>query len=270
MLPRPIASDTERRRLGLRLGLPLARLGVTKGGLAPGFGCEDHRLLLAFGLEHRRLLETLRLQHVGALLAFGLHLPGHRRNQFLRRCDILDFDALNLYAPRRRRRIDDCQKLGVDAVALGQQFVEVHRAHDRADIGHHQIEDRELEIGDLIGRLCGIQHLIEDDGVDRHHGVVSSDDALRGDIEHRLHHVHPRPDAIDDGDDQRETRPEGADISAKSLDRPFITLGDPLHRKNDKNECEQDDEEHEDGESAEHDTVPLPVSPRYSINHSLR
>jgi hypothetical protein len=71
-------------------------------------------------------------------------------------------------------------------------------------------------------------------------------------------------------DDERETRLEGPDITAESLDRPFIPLGDPLHRKNDKNECEQDDEEHEDGEGAEHDPVPSAVLFWYSIRNFLR
>ena len=54
------------------------------------------------------------------------------------------------------------------------------------------------------------------------------------------------------GNDERKTRLEGADIAAESLDRPFISLGNPLNRNPDKNEREQDDEEHEDGEGAEH------------------
>ncbi len=78
------------------------------------------------------------------------------------------------------------------------------------------------------------------------------------------------PIAVYYGDDERETRLEGANITAESLDRPFIPLGDPLNRKNDKNQCEQDHEEYEDGEGAEHDTVPSAVAFWYSIHHSLR
>jgi hypothetical protein len=46
-------------------------------------------------------------------------------------------------------------------------------------------------------------------------------------------------------------------------------LRDPLNRKNDKNQCEQDHEEYKDGEGAEHDTVPSAVAFWYFIHHSL-
>ena len=137
---------------------------------------------------------------------------------------------MNLYAPRRGRRIDNGEKLAVDAVTFGQQLVEAHRAHHRTNIGHHQVEDRDFEGGDLIGRFCRIQDLIKDDGVHRHGGVITRDDALRGDVEHGLHHVHPSPDPVDYGHDERETRLEGANITAEALDRPFVPLGDPLNR----------------------------------------
>src|SRR5208282_6270879 len=69
----------ERRRLGLCLGLPLARLSRPESRLAPAFGGEDHRRLLSLCLEHRRLLEPVGLEYVGAPFAFGLHLPRHCR-----------------------------------------------------------------------------------------------------------------------------------------------------------------------------------------------
>ena len=46
-----------------------------------------------------------------------------------------------------------------------------------------------------------------------------------GFLEHSLHHVHLSPDTIDYGHDERETRLEGANITAELLDRPFIPLG---------------------------------------------
>jgi hypothetical protein len=69
-------------------------------------------------------------------------------------------------------------ELGVDAIALGQQLVEIHRAHHRANVGHRQIADCELQVGDLIGRLRRIQHLVEDDGIDDDDCVVAGNHAL--------------------------------------------------------------------------------------------
>jgi len=85
---------------------------------------------------------------------------------------------LYLDAPRGGRGVDDGEQLSIDAIALGQELVEVHGAHHRANVGHHQIEDRQFHIGDLVSRLGGIQHLVEDDGVYSHDGVVASDHAL--------------------------------------------------------------------------------------------
>ncbi len=53
--------------------------------------CRISRLPLAFGFED-----------LGALLALGLHLPAHRLDQVARRVDVLDLDAGDLDAPRRR------------------------------------------------------------------------------------------------------------------------------------------------------------------------
>ena len=70
-----------RGRLGLGLGLALARLGVAEGGLLAALGGQDLRLLLALGAQDLRLPQALRLQHRGALLALGLHLARHRAGE---------------------------------------------------------------------------------------------------------------------------------------------------------------------------------------------
>jgi hypothetical protein len=114
----------------------------------------------------------------------------------------------------------------VDLVALGQQLVQVHRAHDRADVGHGQVHDRDLEVRDLVGRLRGVEDLEEHDAVDLHHRVVAGDDLLRGDVEHLLHHVEPAPDAVDERHDQVEAGPQRAGVAAEALDRVLLPLRD--------------------------------------------
>ena len=78
----------------------------------------------------------------------------------------------------RRRRVDHVEQALVDLVAMRQQLVEVHRAHHRADVGHGEVEDGAVEVGDLVGRLGGIDDLVEGDAVDRDRGVVLGDDLL--------------------------------------------------------------------------------------------
>lgn len=87
-----------------------------------------------------------------ALFALSLHLPGHGRHEVGRRVDVLDFHAGDLDAPGLGRGVDHVQQAGVDLVAVGEKVVEVHRAHHRADIGHGDIENGHLQIGDLIRR----------------------------------------------------------------------------------------------------------------------
>ena len=80
-------------------------------------------------------------------------------DQIGRRHDVLDLDAVDLDAPGRDRGVDHAQQPLVDLVAMRQHLVEVHRAHDRADVGHRQRDDRLIEIGDLVARLGGVEHL---------------------------------------------------------------------------------------------------------------
>ena len=177
-------------RFRLGLGLAFACLGVAKRTLLSAFGLENGRLLLALGRsEMAACRKTLGFQNVGALVALRLHLARHAFDEIGGGGDVLDLDARDLDAPGPRRLVDHGQELGVDAVALGQELVQIHRAHHRADIGHGQVDDRPLEIGHLIGGARGFLHLVEDHAVDRHHGVVPGDDLLRRHVHHLLHHV---------------------------------------------------------------------------------
>ncbi len=98
------------------------------------------------------------------------------------------------------------KQLVIDRIAIGQKLVEIHRAHDRADIGHRQVEDGALQVGDLIGGLGGVQDLVEGDGIGRATGIVAGDDFLRRNVEHLFHHVHLGADAVDERNDEVEAR----------------------------------------------------------------
>src|SRR3546814_19871263 len=75
-------------RLGLCLGLTLARLGVAERGFAPALGLQYLALLLALGAQDFRRPHPFGLENVGALLALGLHLPRHRVRNIGGRPDI--------------------------------------------------------------------------------------------------------------------------------------------------------------------------------------
>ena len=179
-----------RRRPRLRLGEALARLGVAEGGLAPALGLEDQACFSPSALRICDCPRALRLEDLGALLALGLHLPGHGVDEVARRRDVLDLDPGHLDAPGRRGRIDHVQQLVVDLVALRQHLVEVHAAEHGADIGHGDGEERILQPRHLIGRPRRVDDLVEGDAVGRDRGVVAGDHLLRRHVEHLLHHVH--------------------------------------------------------------------------------
>ena len=127
------------------------------------------------------------------------------------------------------RMVDDREQPGIDLVALRQGLIEVHRPHHGAQVRRRERHDRHIEIADLIGGLGGVQHLEEDDAVDRDHRIVLGDDLLAGDIDHLLHHVDLVADAIEERRDEVEAGLGDADETAEMLDRIAIALVDDLH-----------------------------------------
>jgi hypothetical protein len=99
-----IAEDTISVALASASASPLARLGVAEGGLARPSACRICACFSALGAQDLGLPLALGLQDVGALDALGLHLPAHRLDEVARRHDVLDLDAGDLDAPRRRPR----------------------------------------------------------------------------------------------------------------------------------------------------------------------
>ncbi len=122
---------------------------------------------------------------------------------------------------------------------MRQQLVEIERAHDRSDVGHGQLQERILQPLHFVGGARRIEHLIEGDAVDSDGGVVLGDDLLRRHVEHLLHHVHLRADAIDERNDDAEAGPERAREAAETLDGIVVSLRDGL----DAGEQHQDDQD---------------------------
>ena len=147
-------------RLGLGLREALARLGVAERGLAAAFGFEDLRLLLRLRPSGSRTAAGLRPCRISARFS--------RSACICRPIDCTRFagGTMSLISMRLTltphgddRGIDHAQQPLVDLVAMREHLVEVHRAHHRADVGHRQLDDRLIEIGDLVARLGGVEHL---------------------------------------------------------------------------------------------------------------
>ncbi len=150
--------------------------------------------------------------------------------------------------------VDHLQQAMIDLVALGEQLVQVHGAHHRADIGHGQIEDRDLEIGHLVARECRIQHLEEGHAVDPDHGVVLGDHLLARHLDHLLHDIELASDAVDEGNDQGQPGTERARIAAEALDGVVPPLRHHLDAGRQHGDEQNQQDEDEDIE-AEHGTL---------------
>ena len=153
--------------------------------------------------------------------------------------------------------IDHQQQLGVDLVALRQSLVEVHRTHHRAQVGSGQLHDRDIKVGNLIGRLAGIENLEKHHRVDADHGVVLGDDFLSRNIEHLLHHVDLVADAIDKRDNDMQARRCRQRELAQAFDGVDKTLPHDAHTH------EQKDENHHEQREQSLDHYHPPIgSPR--------
>jgi hypothetical protein len=188
-----------------------------------------------------------------AFLALGLHLARHRVDEILRRLDVFDLDARDLDAPGLGGRVDDIEQAGVDLVAMRQQLIEVHRTHDCADIGHDEVQEGELEVGDLVGGPARVEHLIERDAVDRDRGVVPGDDFLTRHVDHLLHHIELVADRVDIGKDQSEARRQSLVVLAETLDGVIEALRHLPHAHEGGDDDERDDHQSEDADPLDHD-----------------
>jgi hypothetical protein len=134
---------------------------------------------------------------------------------------------------------------------VGEHLVEVHRAHDRADIRHGQGDDRQLEIGDFVACFRRIEDLEEGDPVDGDGGIVLGDHLLLRNRDHLFHHVHPAADAVEEGNDDIQARCQGAGVTAEALDRPVIALRDHLDRAEQRHNGHDHDHDDQDIAAAE-------------------
>ena len=144
-----------------------------------------------------------------------------------------------------RRFVDDIEEPRIDRITLRQKLVEIHAAHHGTDVRHDEVEDCDFQIGDFIGGLRRVEHLIEDDAVDRYHRIVARDDLLARYVEHLLHHVHLGPDIVDEGRDDAEAGHQAVRVAPEPFDRIDMALRHDLDRpgnEDDRQKQNGDDE----------------------------
>ncbi|MDT4871303.1 hypothetical protein FQZ97_1064250 [compost metagenome] len=81
-----------------------------------------------------------------------------------------------------------------------------------------------MQVGNLIGGLSRVQHLIKGDTVNTDDGVVAGDNFLCRNVKHLLHHIKPCADPVEEWNDQIEARHKSAGVTAKALHGVVITL----------------------------------------------
>ena len=142
--------------------------------------------------------------------------------------------------------------------------VQFHLADHRTDVGHRQSGQRELQVGDLIGRLLRFHHPIVDDAIDRHGGIVAGDDALLGDLDHLLLHVEPAPDLIDVRQHEIEARLQHARVRTEAFHSPYLSLRHGLHAGEQGDHDKDQDQHPDDDDGLEHAEL------RWEARHEAR
>ena len=107
----------------------------------------------------------------------------------------------------------------------------------------------------LIGGLGGIQHLIECHPVGGDACIVFGDDFLGRYVQHLFHHVHARPDAVDEGHQNIQTGFHASCIAAEPFHCVIETLGNLLQRKKQQDD-QQNDERQNKQIKTEHEKIP--------------
>src|SRR5664280_175500 len=228
------------------------------------------RLRLALGGEDLGLLDALRLLDLGAplavrlslgrgrevdrrdLLVLGLDDLVHRLLHVHRRVDLLELGAQDLDAPAGGLGLERHAQGLVDLAALRVRRLERERADDVAQRGACQVDDLVLVVGDVV--LGGLDVLLVgldlevDLRVDLGVQVVVGDDLLALRLDQRLAHVHLEH-ALDEGDDDVQTRVAVAVVLAEALDEAAVRGADDA----DAHQQEHDRHDHDDRDDHEYD-----------------
>ena len=157
---------------------------------------------------------------------------------------------MDLDPPRRRLGVQRDLQLGVDAVPLRQQLIELVAADDRPQRGLGDELRRGEPVANLDHRGRGVDDLEERHCVDGRGDVVLRDHRLRGhghrdDLQVGLHH------SVDDRDDEEHTGSLGTLRATEAEDHAPLVLLDDLDRGGQEDQTE-DDDDGDDGDERVH------------------
>ena len=116
----------------------------------------------------------------GSSFTLGFGLAGHGALHRIGQHHVLDFDAIDVYAPAQRGTVEHHRQALVEAFTVGEQVIEVALADDRAQRGLRDLADRGHVVLDVDGDPYRIAHVEVDDGVDPDGDVVAGDAVLGG------------------------------------------------------------------------------------------
>src|ERR1700687_450893 len=191
---------------------------------------------------------AIRVDNFCAALAFGFGLAGDGALHLLGDVDLLHFHFADFNAPRLGFRVENDLQLGVDFVALGEDFVELELADDAADGGLRELGGSVLVVLHLREREIGVDDAEITAGVHSHGDVVARDDVLRRDVQRFDAHAHAR-ERFDGPEDEVEA---GAfrlrHHTAEAEDHAALPLFDNVEGIPEQDEHEADDDERTDAE----------------------
>ena len=111
----------------------------------------------------------------------------------MRRVNVLNLEPRDLNAPGVRGFVNHRQKPRVDLIPLAEERIQLHRAHNRTDVGHGEINNGRVQIADLVSGPARVNNLVKNNPVNGDHCVIRRDDFLTGNVEHLLAHINLRP-----------------------------------------------------------------------------
>jgi len=186
---------------------------------------------LAFGVDD-----------LGTGFALGFGLFGHGAEHGFGHVDLLDFDGDDFYAEGRGVAVDDGLDALVEGLAVGEEFIKVDLAEDRA-------ECRLGELGGLVDVVCdlddgfgGVDDAQGDNGVHLEGDVVLGDDVLGRDL-HGFLTERDADDLVERAEDEDDAGALGGRDAAEAEDDAPLVFFEDFDGVDDVENDDGDDDE---------------------------
>ena len=169
----------------------------------------------------------------------------------LRDLDVLDLDGRDLDAPWLGLVVDYLLKLLVEALAFGEQRVEIRLAEHRAQRGLSDLRCGCLDVFDLDYGSRRIDDAVVHDRGHAGRDVVARDDVLRRHLERDGAQADP-DHAVDGGQQQDQPRAALIGDASESEDDAALVLAEDANRRACQREQRDDDADEDDDGRKDH------------------